>query len=448
MHFFIKHAKPMQHKIKQFLIFATCIFFIQADTLRAAVEIEIESLGVRRIPIVIEAFDGEKLDNNQLSRVITEDLDRTGLFRVFHVPDPTTAPFELPDFSSLDLEEQEYMLVGKVDVIDNDRQRVTYQLIDLVTQRAEEAFALVINPGQDRLVAHTIANWLHERLIGEPGIFTTKIAYILKIGDKRTATYELKVADYDGHNAQTLLKSPEPIISPEWLPDGNHILYVSYERQKPIVYEHALLTGQRRTISSFKGNNSAPTMSPNKRWIAVALSEAGGTQIFLLSADGTRKLRLRESTGIDTEPVFSPINNDEIAFVSDSSGSPQIYVRKWPSGNEQRITFGSGYNVSPRYSPDGEMLTFIRRDNNGFNVHIASSSEAGAPTIPLTGINLADSPSFSPNGKILLFKNDARPNILYTVSINGKIARPFTKPEKGEIKDPVWSPASTSNTWY
>ena len=413
----------------------------------AAVEIRIESQGVRRIPILIEAFAGEKIGSEQLSRVVTDDLDRTGLFRAIHNPQPTTAPFEEPDYSQIDLEEFEYMLVGLVEEISDGSQRATYQLIDLVTQEPEEAFAISIGPGQDRLVGHTISNWLYERLIGDPGVFTTKIAYVLKQGDKRTATYELKVADYDGHNAQTLLKSPEPIISPEWMPSGNHILYVSYERRKPIVYEHALLTGQRRTVAGFKGNNSAPAVSPDRRWIAVALSESGSTQIYLLSADGTRKLRLRESNGIDTEPTFSP-NNEDIAFVSDSGGSPQIYIRNRLSGKERRMTFGSSYNVSPRYSPDGAALSFVRRDRNGFNVHILDSQDPGGPTVPVTGIDLADSPSFSPDGKMLLFKNDARPNILYTVSVNGKIARPFTIPEQGEIKDPIWSPASTRNSWF
>ncbi|MBF2735449.1 MAG: Tol-Pal system beta propeller repeat protein TolB [Betaproteobacteria bacterium AqS2] len=413
--------------------------------LRAAVEIQLESQGVRRIPILIQAFEGEQVDTRQLSRIITDDLDRTGLFRAFHQPVPTLGPFEEPDYDAFDPSQQEYMLVGRVDA---DGQRVTYQLIDLVTQRPDEAFALAIGPGQERLVAHTIANWLYEKLAGIPGVFTSKIAYVLRTGDKRSATYELKVADYDGFGAQTLIKSPEPIISPEWMPDGNRILYVSYERKKPIVYEHQLLTGQRKVVASFKGNNSSPAMSPDRRWIAVALSESGSTQIHLLSADGTRKLRLRESAGIDTEPVFSPTDPNLLAFVSDSSGSPQIYLRDRASGAERRLTFGSGYNVSPRFSPDGGMLTFIRRDANGFNVHIADSAATDGATVPLTGIDLADSPSFSPNGEMLLFKNDARPNILYTVSINGKITRPFTIAEQGEIKDPAWSPASTLNNWY
>lgn len=424
---------------------SVCVALVVTPVL-AAIEIQIESQGLRRIPLLVESFSGEQEGVSQISKVIKEDLDRTGLFRAEHSVLATTQPFANPNFDELIAANHEYLLVGEVKPASTgDTDVVVFQLIDLITRSADEAFSLEIGPKQERLVAHVIANWIYERLIGEPGIFTSKIAYVLRQGPKESATYELKIADYDGHNAQTLVRSEEPIISPDWDPSGDFLLYVSYERRKPIIYEHALQTGVRRTVSSFKGNNSAPSMSSDRRWIAVALSESGSTQIYLLSADGTRKLRLRESGGIDTEPTFSP-NNDQIAFVSDELGTPQLYLRDRVGGQETRLTFGSTYNVSPRFSSDGKLLTFVRRDNNGINIHIMDPANPAAGTIPLTGIDLADSPTFSPDSKMLLFKNDARDNILYTVSINGKIARPFTMPEQGEIKDPTWGPASSS--WY
>lgn len=414
---------------------------------QAAIEIQLQSKGVRRVPLLIEPFAGEDpAAHLRISQVVHEDLDRTGLFRSVRATVATTAPFGTPAHDELLAANHEYLLVGEVTgQSGSDSQRVVFRLFDLITRTADTALSFEVGPGQQRLIAHHIANWVYERLLGETGVFTSKIAYVLRVGPKDIATYELRVADYDGHNPFTLIKSDEPIISPDWDPSGDRLLYVSYERRKPIIYEHNLLTGVRRTVSSFKGNNSAPSMSPDRRWIAVALSEAGNTQIFLLSSDGTRKLRLRESNGIDTEPVFSP-NNEDIAFVSDARGSPQIYLRNRISGKEVRLTQGSSYNVSPRFSSDGNLLTYVRRDQNGINVHVLDPTAPDGVTLPLTGIDLADSPSFSPDSKMLLFKNDARTDILYTVSISGKIARPFTMPEKGEIKDPTWGPASS--TWY
>lgn len=413
----------------------------------AQVEIQIESQGVRRIPIMIEPFFGESTDQMQYSNIVVADLERTGLFRTTYADRPTTEPNGIPDFDQLLAANHEYLLVGLVTADANNIAQtiITFQLFDLVTQSSEQVLRVTHNAGQERSAAHIIANWLFESLIGEPGIFQSKIAYIHKTNPGSEATYELKIADYDGYNAQTLLISQEPIISPEWTTDGEKLLYVSYEQRKPIVYEHVLLSGERRVVAAFKGNNSAPSISSDSRWFAVALSEEGNTQVFLLSADGTRKVKLRSSIGIDTEPDFSP-NNEDIAFVSDERGSPQLYQRNRLSGEEKRLTHGSSYNVSPRYNSDGNQLTYVRRDNNGYNVHVLNLGADHLPTTALTGIDLADSPSFSPDDRLILFKNDARPNILYTVALSGKIVRPLSFQEEGEIKDPTWGPASSS--WF
>ena len=72
-------------------------------------------------------------------------------------------------------------------------------------------------------------------------MFSTRIAYVVKRGTR----YELQVADADGANAQAVLTSNEPIISPAWSPDGTRLAYVSFEQKKPVVYVQSLATGQR-----------------------------------------------------------------------------------------------------------------------------------------------------------------------------------------------------------
>ena len=119
-------------------------------------------------------------------------------------------------------------------------------------------------------------------------------------------------------------------------------------------------------------------MSTDRRWIAVALSESGNTQIYLLSADGTPQAAFAgRANGIDTEPTFSP-NNEEIAFVSDSGGSPQIYLRNRLSGEEKRLTFwvflqclAAGFHLMARCC-----LSFAATGTE-FNVHIIDPGDPG-----------------------------------------------------------------------
>ena len=57
----------------------------------------------------------------------------------------------------------------------------------------------------------------------------------------------------------------------------------------------------------------------------MVLSLDGGSQIFLLNADGSgARRRISNSDSIDTEPRFSP-DGKWLYFTSDRGGSPQIY---------------------------------------------------------------------------------------------------------------------------
>ena len=153
-----------------------------------------------------------------------------------------------------------------------------------------------------RATAHKIADLIYEKLTGDVGVFSTRIAYIVKSGTR----YELQVADADGYGAQTVLASNEPIISPSWSPDGTRLAYVSFERKKPIIYVQSLVSGQRQVLAKFKGNNSAPAWSPDGKQLAMVLTKDGSSQIYLINADGSGVKRLSYSSGIDTEPSFSP----------------------------------------------------------------------------------------------------------------------------------------------
>ena len=116
-----------------------------------------------------------------------------------------------------------------------------------------------------RLVSHRIADQVYEKLTGDKGVFSTRIAYVTKAGQR----YNLWVADADGENAQAALTSPEPIISPAWSPNGTQLAYVSFEARKPVIYAHDVATGRRRLLANFRGSNSAPSWSPDGRSLAL-----------------------------------------------------------------------------------------------------------------------------------------------------------------------------------
>ena len=418
----------------------------------AAVEIDISSGAWRPINIEIEPFLGESALPHIVSDIVAADLHRSGGFRPRRPAESHYGKMDEKLLSSLRRSGMEYVLSGAVIAQDDSQVQVDFELTDVVTGRSLGANAYTIPPEQSRLAGHYIANLIFEKITDKAGIFHTKIAYIVKHqNEKNERRFELKVADYDGYNAQAVLSHDEPMISPAWSPDGNALLYVSFELNKPIIYWQSLLDGERRVIANFRGNNSAPAMAPNMRRVAAALSKDGPTQIYLVSLDGQTVQPLREGGGesgkitdfIDTEPDFSP-DGKRMIFVSDETGSPQIYEFNLEARKTRRLTFGGRYAVSPKYSRDGNLIIFVRTDENGYN--IAVMDPASLATESLTEIGLADSPSFSPNGEIVLFKDERRPRRLFTVSINGKVITPSDRAEAGEVVDPAWGPARAN--WY
>ena len=288
-------------------------------------------------------------------------------------------------------------------------------------------------PGDLRLVSHRIADQIYEKLTGDKGIFSTRITYITKQNNR----YMLWVADADGENAQAALTSPEPIISPNWAPNGNELAYVSFESRKPVVYVHDVSSGKRRVIANFRGSNSAPAWAPDGKSLAIALSKDGGTQIFVLDAKGGEPRHITQSPSIDTEPVFSP-DSATLYFVSDRGGSPQIYRVPVAGGAAQRVTFNGSYNVSPAISPDGRWLSYVSRGPSGYKIHLMDLTND--KTIALTDTTQDEKPSFAPNGKLIMYatKSQSR-EVLMTVTLDGKIGTRLAG-QSANIREPHWGP--------
>jgi TolB protein len=399
---------------------------------RAQLAIEITGAGANRIPVAIAAFEGEAAVPQGLTSVVRADLERSGLFKLIDAPAAMgeTAGVNFGDWKGRGADA---LVVGSVAQSAGGRYEVRFRLHDTVKGAALGGLAFVFSPNQSRATAHRIADFVYEKLLGERGIFSTRVAYVVKSGSR----YELQVADADGMNAQTALASREPIISPAWSPDGSRLAYVSFEAKKPIVYVHSLATGQRQVVANFKGSNSAPTWSPDGRKLAVVLTKDGGSQLYMVNADGSGVARLAQSSGIDTEPYFSP-DGRHIYFTSDRGGSPQIYRTASSGGNTERVTFEGSYNVTPRLSPDGKTLAYVSR--NGGRFQLTTMDLATRQIQILTDSSKDESPSFAPNGRMLLYASEVGGRgVLAAVSSDGRVKQRLSV-QAGDVREPAWGP--------
>lgn len=398
----------------------------------AQFRVEVSGVGLTQLPVSVAAFRGDDVAAQKVGAIVQADLVRSGQFRQVEGAgafDETSRP----DLAPLRQRGADALVVGSNTRLSDGRYDVRFRLWDVVRAQDLGGQNYVVAQADLRLVAHRVADFVYEKLTGDKGVFSTRIAYVTRT----TGQYNLWVADADGENAQAALTSPEPIISPAWSPSGGQLAYVSFESRKPVVYVHEVATGRRRLVANFKGSNSAPAWSPDGKTLVVTLSRDGGSQLFTLEASGGEARRLTQSSSIDTEPVFSP-DGRYIYFVSDRGGAPQIY-RMTPAGAAvERVTFSGNYNISPALSPDGRWLAFISRVNGAFKLHVMELSSGNVSAI--TDTQADERPSFAPNGRLIVYATRQQgKEALMTTSVDGKIKARLAG-HGGDIREPHWGP--------
>lgn len=406
-------------------------------TLPAAAQfrVEVSGVGLTQLPIAVAAFKGETQAPQKIGAIVKADLERSGLFRSVDTAGILADESTRPDLVQWRQKGADSLVTGSVTPLADGRFDVRLRLWDIVRGIDLGGQSYAVTQADLRLSAHRISDFVYEKLTGEKGIFSTRIAYVTKSGPRFT----LWVADSDGESAQSALASPEPIISPAWSPNGSQLAYVSFESRKPVIYAHDVASGKRRLLANFRGSNSAPAWSPDGRQIVATLSRDGGSQLYALDANGGEPRRLTQSSSIDTEPAFSP-DGRYIYFVSDRGGAPQVYRMGASGGGVERVTFSGSYNISPAISPDGRWLAYVSRVGGAFKLQVMELANSAVTQI--TDTSADESPSFAPNSRMIVYATRQQGReALMTTTLDGKIKARLSG-ASGDIREPDWGPFS------
>ena len=398
--------------------------------------IEIKGVGQSLYPIAVSRFNDENKLPVSITDVVRQNLARSGYFKNTEIGNGAEDDQVIPNFKTWGSRGADALAVGSVTQKSPGLYEIRYRLYDI--RKGESLNGLIVSAGVDnlRLAAHRISDDIIFKLLGEKGVFSTRLSYVIKEGKR----FRLVISDADGQNIRNALNSSEPIISAAWSPDGQKIAYVSFEDRKPIVYVHELASGRRIVLSNAKGNNSAPSWAPDGKSLAISLSKDGNTQIYRVNADGSNLRRLTQGSTIDTEPQFSP-DGKFVYFTSDRGGNPQIY-RMSAEGERgepaRRISFKQPYATSARISPDGKYLAYIAGVGGGFKLHLMNLLTGD--TTAMTDTSFDESPSFAANGRYILYATQVGgKKVLAAVSVDGYVKQILSIPGS-DVRQPSWGP--------
>lgn len=402
---------------------------------------------IEPLPFAIPSFEAETGGAGQyaadITSVVAQDLTGTGLFRRI---DPSSfisnhssfgQSVAYADWRAINAQA---LITGAVAVNDNQL-TVKFRLFDIFSgQEMGSGQQLAGTTDGWRRMAHKVADQVYSRITGEGGYFDSRVVFVSETGPKNDRRKRLAIMDYDGANLQYLTDSSSIVLAPRFSPNGDRILYTTYESGFPRINVLDVASVGRRQIPTQQGEMSfSPRFTRDGQSVIYSLANGGNTDIWRTSISTGQHQRLTSSPSIETAPSLAPEGN-RMVFESDRSGSQQLYVMPTAGGEPQRISFGEGRYGSPVWSPRGDLIAFTKQNAGRF--HIGVMRPDGSEERLLTSSFLDEGPTWAPNGRVLMFTRetqgaDGAPAI-YSVDVSGRNLQRVQTPSAAS--DPSWGP--------
>lgn len=402
---------------------------------------------IEALPFALPTFQAEVVGSEDMaldiSKVIIEDLNGTGLFRQISSSAFISRPasfgsvISFPDWRAINAQA---LVTGAVAVSGN-QVTVKFRLYD-VFSGAEMGEGLQFAGTADgwRRMAHKVSDVVYSRITGEAGYFDSRVVYVAETGPKNDRAKRLAIMDYDGVNVQYLTDSSAIVLAPRFSPSGDRILYTSYESGFPRINILDVATVSHQQMPTASGEMAfSPRFSRDGWQVVYSLANGGNTDIYRTDLVTGQNMRLTNTPAIETAPSFSP-NGSQIVFESDRSGTQQLYIMSSNGVETQRISFGNGRYGTPVWSPRGDLIAFTKQNAGRF--HIGVMRTDGTEERLLTSSFLDEGPTWSPNGRVIMFARETQGSDgttgLYSVDITGRNLREVITPQGGS--DPSWGP--------
>jgi TolB protein len=419
--------------IRLFILFSLFISY----SVHAILEVNVIKDKEDAFPIIVAPFDliGTFEKPVDLAGIIRNNLNRSGQFNAKNIAQKIDGTL---DFNFYKENKQDAIVFGKIRQVSAKVYHGEVYVYDVLTQKPLLSKKIQFTDGGLRRIAHILSDEIYYSLLGQKGSFDTRLSYVTVTENSNGGkTYRLQISDYDGHNPQTLVIQPSPILSPAWSKDQRKLAYVSFKNGRSEVFvKNTRVKTNAIKLPRFDGIASSPTWHPEGDSIALTISKNGNKDIYLYNLKTEELERLTNNISIDTEASFSPDGN-KIAFTSNRTGQVQVYIKDLKTGKISRATFEGRYNAKPVFSPDGKDLALIHRVGKDYRVALLDI--ASRDLTVLTYNKSDESPYFSPNGGMIIYAtNKDNKGILSIISLHNNQSVELMRAD-GELREPSWS---------
>ncbi|MFB0534429.1 MAG: TolB family protein [Anaerolineae bacterium] len=244
---------------------------------------------------------------------------------------------------------------------------------------------------------------------------------------------------------------PAPVAKPECELCANSVIFHSNRTGAWQLYRLDAEEGGRPvnlTVNS--ASNLAPSRSVDNRWVAYQSDRDGNWEIYVMDINGDRQTRVTyNSVADDIDPVWAPqclettCASGLIAFQSDRDLNWEIYVVDVLTGEERRLTYNTGSDENPYWSPDAQWVAFQSNRDGNWEIYVISQD--GKTLWRVTNHEADDlAPVWSPTGQqiALLSNRDGKWGV-YVVDANAENLRMLTD-ATGDETNVSWSPDGTA----
>jgi Tol biopolymer transport system component len=231
----------------------------------------------------------------------------------------------------------------------------------------------------------------------------------------RSGAWNVWVINADGSSPQVLTQDHQA-TSPSWSPDGESIVYATDRASGMRFWTDLWImkkdgSSQEPLLKTPTFKELVPSWSPNGQLIvtlSLDMNAPPAWRVLLIDLESRQTEEITQE-GIPFSRLAWRPSGQEIAFVSDRSGHPEVWMMDQNGENAHPVTNDGAEKAHPDWSPDGKWIAFASKKAGNWDLWIIQPDGSGLRR--LTSSPATDTlPDWSPDGKKIAFTSDRSGN--------------------------------------